>query len=190
MTSRVATVVVLNGTSSSGKTTLARAFQEIAPNVFLNFSIDSILSALPCSVIERMTSGEDISDIRLPELVGAYYACVRRLLELGHDLVIDHAVTARYHAEQLVSAVDSHRVVMVGLDPPAEVVVKRERERGDRRVGMAAAQQLRIHSWLSYDLTIDTSVVSPEEGARRIVDAMASATGEALERTRAKLGSA
>jgi chloramphenicol 3-O phosphotransferase len=190
MTTRVATVVVLNGTSSSGKTTLARAFQEIAPKVFLNFSIDSILSALPDSVTERMTSGEDISDIRLPELVGAYYACVRRLLELGHDLVIDHAVTARYHAEHLVSAVDSYHVVMVGLDPPVEVLVQRERERGDRRVGMAAAQHLRIHSWLSYDLTIDTSVVSPEEGARRIVNAMASAAGEALERTRAKLGSA
>ena len=186
----MATVVVLNGTSSSGKTTLARAFQEIAPKTFLNFSIDSILSALPASALVRITRGEDISGLRLPELVRAYYACVRQLLELSHDLVIDHAVTARYHAEHLVSAVDSHRVIMVGLDPPAEVLMQRERERGDRRVGMAADQQARIHSWLSYDLTIDTSVVSPQEGARRIVEAVATATGDALERTRAKLGSA
>ena len=182
-------MVVLNGTSSSGKTTLARAFQEIAPSTYLNFSIDSILSALPVSALERITKGEDISDIRLPELVGAYYACVRQLLALGHDLVIDHAVTARYHAEHLVSAVDSHRVIVVGLESPAEVLVQRERERGDRRVGMAAAQQPRIHSWLSYDLTIDTSVMSPQEGARRIVEALADPTGDALGRTRAKLAS-
>src|SRR5688572_30610308 len=136
----VATVVVLNGTSSSGKTTLARAFQEIAPKVFLNFSIDSILSALPARAIERITSGEDISDIRLPELVRAYYACVRGLLELGHDLVIDHAVTARYHAEHLVSAVGSHRVIMVGLDPPAEVLVLRERERSEEHTSELQSQ--------------------------------------------------
>jgi chloramphenicol 3-O phosphotransferase len=39
----VATIVVLNGTSSSGKTSIARAFQEAAPSLFLNFSIDSVL---------------------------------------------------------------------------------------------------------------------------------------------------
>ena len=183
----MATVVVLNGTSSSGKTTLARAFQSVAPTVFLNFSIDNVLSALPAAAIHTITSGADISSIGIPDLVRAYYACVRQLLELGHDLVIDHAITARYHAEHLVAAVDSHRVIMVGLESPAEVLVDREQARGDRRPGMAAAQLLRIHSWLIYDLTIDTSMVSPHDGARRIAEAIAVGTNDAFERTRAKL---
>jgi chloramphenicol 3-O phosphotransferase len=186
----VATVVVLNGTSSSGKTTLARAFQGVAPTVFLNFSIDNILSALPVTAIHSITSGADISSIGIPELVRAYYACVRQLLELGHDLVIDHAITARYHAEHLVAAVDSHRVIMVGLESPVEVLVDREQTRGDRRPGMAAAQLPRIHSWLIYDLTIDTSMVSPHDGARRIAEAIAGGTNDAFERTRAKLSQA
>ena len=168
----MATAVVLNGTSSSGKTTIARAFQEIAPRLFLNFSIDSILYALPHSAIDRIKRGDDISDLRLPELVRAFYGCVRQLLDLGHDLVIDHAVTARYHAELLRDAIASHDALLVGLDCSAAVLREREQSRGDRRVGMAEQQQTTIHSWLEYDLLIDTSNITAHDAAIRIVEAL------------------
>jgi chloramphenicol 3-O phosphotransferase len=179
--------VVLNGTSSSGKTTVARALQEIAGTLFLNFSIDNILYSLPKSALDRISSGADISDLRLPELVRAFYACVRELLALGHDLVIDHAVTARYHAELLLAAVESHEVLLVGLDCSAETLRQREQERGDRRIGMAEQQRSRIHAWLEYDLLVDTATMSPQLAAERIVEALARGSGGALERTRLKL---
>lgn len=165
----MSTIVVLNGTSSSGKTTIARAFQELAPRVFLNFSIDSILYALPQSVLGRLARGEERAD---PELVRAFYACVRELAGLGHDLVIDHAMTSQAEAEMLRAAVQTHRVLLVGIDCPVEVLVERERTRGDRRIGMAAAQCERVHRWLDYDLRIDSSGVSAEDAARRIVAAL------------------
>lgn len=164
----MAIVVVLNGTSSSGKTTIARAFQERAPSLFLNFSIDSILYALPPSALDRIVGGADISDLRLPELVRAYYGCVRRLLDLGHDLVIDHAITAQYHVDLLREATEGHRVLLVGLDCAAEILNEREKARGDRRVGLAAQQLATIHELLRYDLFIDTAAVGPEEAAARI----------------------
>jgi chloramphenicol 3-O phosphotransferase len=169
----VATAVVLNGTSSSGKTTVARAFQERAPGLFLNFSIDSILYALPQSAIDRIARGSDIGDLRYPELVRAFYACVRELLRLGHDLVIDHAITARYHVELLREATESHRVLLVGLQCPPEVLRERERQRGDRREGLAEQQHATIHSLLDYDVVIDTSNLSPDDAAARIVQALA-----------------
>lgn len=181
------TVVVLNGTSSSGKTSIARAFQEAAPRLYLNFSIDSILSALPPSALDRITAGADISDLNTPELVRAYYACVRQLLDLGHPLVVDNAVTTRYQAELLVAAVASHDVVLVGLNCPPEVLAERERMRGDRRKGMAVAQHSTIHLWLSYDLMIDTSQVSAEEAAREILRVVETGRGEAFGRTRDRL---
>lgn len=168
----MATVIVLNGTSSSGKTSIARAFQELAPRTFLNFSIDSILSTLPRSAIERIASSDDISDLRVPELVRAFYACVRELLALGHDLIIDHAVTAQYHAELLRAAIEGHDVLLVGLDCPPEVLRQRERERGDRRAGMAEQQHVHIHSRLQYDLFLDTSTMSPQDAAARIVEVL------------------
>ncbi|HEU4522206.1 MAG TPA: AAA family ATPase [Thermoanaerobaculia bacterium] len=168
----MATVVVLNGTSSSGKTTLARAFQTIAPRLFLNFSIDSILMALPPDAVSRVSTGADISDLRLPDLVRAFYACVKTLLDGGHDLVIDHAVTARYHAELLVAATAGHDVLLVGIDCPPEVLSQREKERGDRRPGMAVQQSEHIHAWLEYDLRVDSSTERPEDAAARIVRAL------------------
>lgn len=168
----MATIVVLNGTSSSGKTSIARAFQELAPRVFLNFSIDSILYALPVSAIERIQRGDAISDLRFPELVRAFYACVRELASLGHDLVIDHAVISQREAELLLSAVEGHKTLFVGVDCPVDVLAERERARGDRRIGMAAAQSARIHQWLQYDLRIDTAVVDAETAAQQMVDAL------------------
>ena len=183
----MATIVVLNGTSSSGKTSIARAFQGVAPRVFLNFSIDSILYALPPHVVERLERGVEVREVQFPELVRAFYACVRELAALGHDLVIDHAVVSRAEAELLVSAVQSHQVLLVGLECPVDVLTERERMRGDRRPGMAAAQCERIHHWLEYDLVIDSSRVDAEEAARRIMEALGGIDCAALERTQAKI---
>lgn len=183
----MATVVVLNGTSSSGKTTIARAFQELAPGRFLNFSIDSILSALPPGVTRRITSGEDISDLDIRALVTAFYACVRTLLDLGHDLVIDHAVAARYHADLFIEAAGSHHVLLVGLDCPEELLRQREKERGDRRIGTASLQQPHIHTWLDYDLRIDSSTMPAESAALMIVQALSAGDGGAFQRTRARM---
>jgi chloramphenicol 3-O phosphotransferase len=172
----VTIVVVLNGTSSSGKTAIARAFQELAPRVFLNFSIDSILYALPESALQRIIQGAGISDLRYPELVRAYYACVRQLLDLGHALIVDNAITAQDQAEHLMAAVAGHDPLMVGLHCPSGILAERERARGDRRIGMAVAQQQQIHSWLSYDLEIDTSRVSAQDAAREILRVMMKGT--------------
>jgi chloramphenicol 3-O phosphotransferase len=166
----VATIVVLDGASSSGKTTIARAMQERAGRVLLNFSIDSILYALPPRAIERIQRGDDISDLRFPELVRAFFACVKTLAGLGHDLVIDHAVTSEAQAELLREAVRGHRALLVAVECPADVLAERERARGDRAAGLSASQVGRVHKWLDYDLRVDSSNVSAEEAAGRVIE--------------------
>jgi chloramphenicol 3-O phosphotransferase len=139
-------------------------------------------------VLERSQRGEEsAAAIRYTELVQGYYACVRELAALEHDLVIDHAVTTRAQAELLVNAVQSHRTLLIGLECPVDVLTLRERERGDRRIGLAAGQCERIHQWLEYDLTIDTSRTEPQEAARQIISALASTDFGAIARTRATL---
>ncbi|MBW3564067.1 MAG: chloramphenicol phosphotransferase CPT family protein [Acidobacteria bacterium] len=183
----MSTLVVLNGTSSSGKTTIARAFQDAAPTIYLNFSVDSILSGLPPSVLARMIGGLPVTGLRLAELIRSFYACTRELLRTGHDLVIDHAVTARYHAEELLAACEGHETLIVGIECPVPVTREREAARGDRRVGLAGQQFASIHVWLEYDLVVDTSKQSPSEAAASILAALASGGGEAIGRTRRKL---
>lgn len=182
----MAIVVVLNGTSSSGKTTIARAFQEIAGSVYLNFSIDTILYALPASALASIRAGAPIPGIAFNELVAAYYACVRELATRGHDLVIDNAITARYQAEHLIAALDGHDVLMVFAGCPEAVLRDRELARGDRRLGLASDQLAGVERWLQYDLRIDTSITSPEDAASSIVAAL-TAPRDAFARTRSTL---
>lgn len=165
----MATIVLLNGTSSSGKTTIARAFQELAPRPFLNFSIDTILYTLPASTIAAAERGEPLRGVAYRDLVRAFYACVRELANLGHDLVVDHAIVNEREAALLQEAAAGHRLVAVGVECPLEVVTERERRRGDRRIGLAADQLTTIHRFVPYDLTIDSSQTEVEEAARRIV---------------------
>jgi chloramphenicol 3-O phosphotransferase len=40
-------IVLLNGTSSSGKTTLAKALQRAMPTPYLHLGIDTVVFALP-----------------------------------------------------------------------------------------------------------------------------------------------
>ncbi len=166
----MSTVVVLNGTSSSGKTAIARAFQETVPSLFLNVSIDTILYALPPSALQRIVDGADISDLRYPELVRGFYACVRQLADLGHDLIIDNAITKRDHAEMMMSALAGHDALFVALDCGESVLAARELARGDRTRGLAAHQFRSIHQWLAYDLRIASDQITPEAAAKRIIE--------------------
>lgn len=182
----MATLIVLNGTSSSGKTSIARAVQEAMPRLFLNFSADTILQTLPPSVLQRISTGADIGDLPLAKLIRGFYACVGELLRLGHDVIIDHAATARYHAEALLLASEGHDVLLVGLECPLEVLLQREQVRGNRAPGLAQRQAESIHRWLEYDLVIDTSRVSPGEAAG-LIAASLTRTRQGLSQTRVKL---
>jgi chloramphenicol 3-O phosphotransferase len=40
-------VIVLNGGSSSGKSSIARSLQELLPDLWLTFGVDAFIDALP-----------------------------------------------------------------------------------------------------------------------------------------------
>lgn len=162
-------IIVLNGSSSSGKSTLARALQQQSGEVLLHFSIDAILYALPPRQLQRLMTGQDPEGIRYDDLVAGYYATLKQLADAGLSVISDNAITARRRAEQLVRAVDGHDVLLVGLDCPVHVLEQREAARGDRRPGLARAQAATIHRWLVYDVLIDTETTPPEASAAIIL---------------------
>ncbi|MEC8179421.1 MAG: chloramphenicol phosphotransferase, partial [Pseudomonadota bacterium] len=52
-------------------------------------------------------------------------------------------------------------------------IEQRERERGDRLVGLARAQAMNLHDDIAYDQDMDTTAASPEDCAMYILDALA-----------------
>ena len=57
---------------------------------------------------------------------------------------------------------------LVGVRAPLEVLEERERRREDRATGMAREQSAHPAFAREYDLVIDTSMYSPEDGALSI----------------------
>ncbi|MCS6297137.1 MAG: AAA family ATPase [Nitrospira sp.] len=163
-------IICLNGTSSSGKTSIAKQLQELLPTVYLNFSIDSILYTLPPSAFSRMTHGQDISDLNYPQLVRSYNACIALLAEMGHFLVIDNAMDRTEQAIDLLERVKGYSILLVGVHCSLEELNRRERQRRDRTIGEAAAQFNRVHRGFVYDVEVDSSTKSPSELAVEIMN--------------------
>ena len=86
----------------------------------------------------------------------------------GNDLIVDDVMLGRDAAQQYRELLAQHEVHFVGLFAPLDVLEARERERGDRLIGFSRWQYHRVHSGMTYDLELDTSIASPQACAGRI----------------------
>jgi chloramphenicol 3-O phosphotransferase len=72
--------------------------------------------------------------------------------------------------ENVLAFFDGLDVTFVGVHCPLAELERREKERGDRRQGMARQQFEQVHAQAIYDVEVDTSVLRSEECASIIVD--------------------
>ena len=181
-------VIVLNGTSSSGKSTLMRALQARLDGAWLGVGIDTVVFALPkryldqplWSEVFRYVDAEPGADapFRIEtgelgrQLVDGLHRMVASLADAGLSVIVDHVLLEPDWVADLARRLDGHEVLFVGVRCPREVVVERERARRDRTIGQAAAQVGVVHRAGGYDLEVDTSVLSPEAAAEVIAGAV------------------
>lgn len=181
----MAIVIILNGTTSAGKTSLARALQDVASRPFLHVRMDDFLSMQPRRldnhpdgfVFARVEGTEppEISITTGPygaKLISGMRRAVAALADSGLDLIIDD-VWLNEGAEQAdyIRLLSTHQVFFVGVSAPLAILEQREIARGDRDIGQARWQQGRVHVGATYDLEIDTGELTPEQAARSIRDA-------------------
>ncbi|KXF81929.1 chloramphenicol phosphotransferase CPT family protein [Enterovibrio coralii] len=174
-------VILLNGTGSSGKTSLAKELQELLPTQFLNFSIDSVLYALPPSDLKHMMKGEEITrdGYNYGQLTEGYHRCVKGLLESGCRVIIDNAWINEEEIDALESVLKGFNVQRVKVQCRLDVCVARELARGDRAIGLAEWEFPLVHQHMKYDLVVDTSDISPKEAAAQLFEKLRS--GEEVE---------
>jgi chloramphenicol 3-O phosphotransferase len=179
-------IILLNGTSSAGKTTLAKALQDALPTPYLVIGIDTVVFALPNRYVNeaaywqqvyRYTYREGrISGITIEpygdRLVRGMHRAVAGLARCGLDVVVDHVVSEPGWPADIEQAWAGLDVLRVGVVCPLEVAEERERARGTRTLGWARAHADVVHSLLCYDLTVDTSRSDPARCAAVIASAL------------------
>ncbi|AKD57418.1 chloramphenicol phosphotransferase CPT family protein [Spirosoma radiotolerans] len=150
-------IILLNGASSAGKSTLAKALQQQLDEPFLRFSFDLFLfesDILPKHFIRRQS--HTWAPLRVQWLEG-YFNCLPALAFAGNNLVIDYILETQQELDQLTALLAPFEVFFVGVHCPLPELERREQARGDRRVGDAQRDWARVHSFSRYDFEIDSS---------------------------------
>ncbi|MCR8549411.1 chloramphenicol phosphotransferase CPT family protein [Salipiger sp. P9] len=160
-------IVLLHGASSSGKTTLAKALQAQAPAPFLRLSFDTYRDGGALPPPDR----RDWPQIRAAVFEGLHRS-LAGFADSGCNLIVEHILDTPGWRRRLQTLLCAHQVLFVGLFTPTDLLARRERARGDRRIGSAAEDAARIHAGLRYDLTLD-GTAAPETNARHVLGALA-----------------
>ena len=170
-------VILLNGASSSGKTSLARALQRLLPSHYLTFGIDSLISAMPLQLDGAPEGLMIYADGRVEvgpaflALESAWRRGLAAMARSGIRLVLDEVLLGGGEEQrQWNEALEGLSVLWVGVHCDPDVIAAREAARGDRVVGMAALQVAYVHQGVAYDLEVDTSLASAEACAALIAE--------------------
>lgn len=166
-------VIFLNGTSSSGKTTLAWKIQDIAKEPYYQISQDMFCEIWP---------GQYWSinpDRIFNHTMSLMYHTVRMFVEKGENVVLDHVLLCneKLRSDNGEATLEEFEQIMTGIDVlyvkvecPIEELQRREKLRGDRDVGLAESQIKLLCPQEGYDLVIDTYREDTEVSAKRILE--------------------
>lgn len=157
-------IVFLNGTSSSGKSSIARELLDILDDgVFFHLAIDNFNA-----MRSKRELGTEGLDVALRRTRMGFHRSIAAMAEAGNDVVVDHVLSEPWRLLDCLTVLRPEDVLFVGVHCPPDELARRELARGDRPQGLAAHQYDLVHGHGDYDLECDTSVASPRECAQQI----------------------
>ena len=192
-------IVLVNGPSSAGKTTLCRALQAAIAEPYLVTGFDDfIFMAAPRYYRGADTGRQDAHDAATAlgvemvataapgappcvearfgpvfrRLIDSMAPAVRTLVDGSNRVIFDTVLHDAAMAESCRRAFAGLDVFAVGVTCPLDILEARERARGDRVLGRARGLAIVVHGFLDYDVTVDTGAQSPAAAAAEVLAAL------------------
>ena len=180
-------IILLNGTSSAGKTTIARILQEKFDGVLLLYGVDGMVQTAFPAKCDFPPYNEKAAKVSVTEIAGqpharltlspymypVYQAAVhfyKRLSAQGYSLIVDEVLFDEKRISPFFEILADETVYFIGIKPDKDVVLRREKERGDRLEGLAVGLYDEVYNpRFSYDLLLDTGKLAPAESVERIL---------------------
>jgi chloramphenicol 3-O phosphotransferase len=163
-------VIFLNGTSSAGKTSIAKALQRLLAEPALHVTFDSFIEMLPAYELFEPAQFQDA----FARMASGFHRSLPALATTGLPLIVDHVLQESEWLQECVAALAHAQVWFVGVRCPLAELERREQARANRMPGLARYQFPRVHRHELYDLEVDTSQLTAEECAQRIHEALRS----------------
>jgi len=172
-------VILLNGCSSAGKTTLAVALQNQLKEPYQHVALDQFRDGMPgrvrglnspagdpgasgLNVVPGKLNGEWVTHIQFGDYGERVLAAMRRtvasLTELGCNVIVDDLLFERAYLDDYVQVLDPNKTWFIGVKCSLDVVHQREALRPGRFPGTAVSHYEQVHAHgAAYDLEVDTS---------------------------------
>lgn len=169
-------IFYINGTSSSGKTTLAKELQNSIRQPLLYFSTDHLISTLNPQILTAIKGqGKYEVSVDWNSLFKGYFECLAALSKSKNMVIADCPIYTEGTFKLLQESLDPlSQKIFIGLKCPLDTLKERENTRKDRDQGLAEMQFKDIHTFLKYDLMVDTHQQSPAEIVKTILSMDAS----------------
>ena len=195
----VGTLYLINGATSTGKTSTARALQNKLANPNVLLGIDTFHLSIPpnkCQLshpdpnyfkpVRYEKLGKSFCKIAhgkyIDQIDAARFTSIGVFLKQNIHVVSDEVFWRKETVATFIETLAGHCVYMVGLLVDDEVGEARSLQRDTlnhcnddvatnfRPQGMSRASAFFALQFVSYDLTINTTHISPEQCAQQIVD--------------------
>ena len=163
---RTGQIIFLNGTSSSGKSSIAGELLLILDRPFFHMSVDAINAMRARQRTLELTPGA-LAAV-LARTRAGFHRAVAGMAHAGNDLVVDYVLSEQWRLVDCLTVLAGLDVVFVGVRCSEPELARREQARGDREPGQAAAQLRQVHAYGSYDIECDTTTAAPRDCALMI----------------------
>jgi chloramphenicol 3-O phosphotransferase len=191
------TIIILNGPSASGKSSLQKAFQKIADQPCIKIGIDNFFDGvMPENIEQRNTQdymtgykktdedGKPIFGITIgnngEKVMSGMIKAIAAYAKAGNNIIVDYIMYNDAWLKELITTLHGFRVYLIGIKLPLEVLEQREKARATSPVGHARSHYNTVHNKWIYDLEIDTSKLSSEEAAQEIKEFIATHKPKAM----------
>jgi chloramphenicol 3-O phosphotransferase len=180
-------IILLNGSSSSGKTSICKAFQHLINKPFLTLGVDTFISMIPQKYLSYgEKSQEGCYFLKSQNSYGAAVSCnsgpfgdlvfktaidvVKTMADNGLNIIIDEVIWSDERMCEYKKILIKHNVLFIKVFCERNSAQERELLRGDREIGLANDQIDKINLMkFQYDLEINTDILSPFESAKKII---------------------
>lgn len=178
----MAKIIYLNGPSSSGKTLLAKALQDLFAEPYLRIGIDKMMSLMPAKLNDWQggeaplgfswkhtldPSGTPVCALQTGPFAKKITQTLKDIALLlasqNYNLIIDDVAFGSVEVDEWKHALQDYDAFFVGVTAPLNILEERENSRGDRKKGSARSQYFKVHDQVVYDVEIDTHKNSLED---------------------------
>lgn len=169
-----AQILVLNGASSAGKSSLGRALQRELGSGWFMLGVDDLLAAiLPFGddpeLFEVSSDGVVHTTDAFRRAEVAWYAGAAAIAQHAEGLILDEVLLDGAASQaRLATALAGSTLTWIGVVCDVAVGEERERARGDRVPGMHVEQRQRVHAGVDYDHIVDTTGVTAGQAAQQL----------------------